>query len=134
MFNKIVLGLLLLVIVVVFYFSWLPDPGFTNQTYLPNWLLRWSNHYYNLRTAVPFLALGFLLEAYTHHLSLNEINRDLNFVQNIGISAIIVCVAEGGQFLIQRRSPDLSDVFYGILGSLAGALVYNLFKRLKNAK
>jgi hypothetical protein len=134
MFNKIVLSLLLLVIGVVFYFSWLPDPGFTNQTYLPNWLLRWSNHYYNLRTAVPFVALGFLLEAYTHHISFNEGKKDLSFMQNMGIAAIIVCVAEGGQFLLQRRSPDIMDIFYGIMGSVIGALVYNLFKRLKNAK
>lgn len=133
MSKKIVLVLLLFVIGIVFYFSWLSDPSFKNETYLPEWLLNWSNHNYNLRTAIPFLAIGFLLEAYTQYKSLNEIyySKNLNFLQNMGIAAIIVCMAEGGQFLIQKRNQDLMDVFYGILGSMAGALFYNLFNRLR---
>lgn len=142
MSKKIVLFLLVLVIGAVFYFSWLPDHSFGSETYLPKWLLNWSNYYYNLRTAVPFVAVGFLLEAYTQHLSLNRIKdtKNSNFMQNIGIATIIVCIAEGGQFLIQKRNPDLLDVFFGILGSFIGGLGYYLvtivlnFKRLRNAK
>lgn len=136
MFNKIVPLLLLFVVGTIFYFSWLPDPSFKNETYIPNWLLNWSNQHYNLRTAIPFVALGFLLEASTQRKSSNEINhnKNLNFMQKFGIVAIIVCIAEGGQFLIQKRSQDLMDVIYGILGSLIGAFVYNLCKRLNNVK
>ncbi|WP_289661595.1 VanZ family protein [Flavobacterium panacagri] len=136
MFHKIVLVLLFLVVGAVFYFSWLSDPSLSTETYLPRWLLNWSNHYYNLRTAVPFVVLGFLLEIYTEQNNINEVNNNkkLNFVQNIIIAAVIVCVAEGGQFLVQRRSPDLMDIFYGIVGSLIGALGYNLLKKIKNAK
>jgi len=122
-----------IVIVAVFYFSWLPDPSFKNETYLPRWLLKWSDHYYNLRTAIPFLAVGFLLEAYSQDKSPKEINdgKNLNFIQNLGIATIIVCIAEGGQFLILKRNPDLMDVFYGILGSLIGAFIFNLFYKLQ---
>jgi len=142
MSRKIVLLLLLFVIAVVFYYSWLPDPSFRHETYLPKWLLNWSNHYYNLHTAIPFVAVGFLLETYTEQMSAIEIdhNKNLNFIQNIGIATIIACIAEGGQFLIQKRSPDLMDVAYGILGSLIGGLGYYLvntvlnFKRVRNAK
>ena len=73
MSKKRVLFVFLFVIAVVFYFSWLPDPSFKNETYLPRWLLKWSDHYYNLRTAIPFLAVGFLLEAYTQEKHTNEI-------------------------------------------------------------
>lgn len=136
MFHKIVLLLLLFIIGAVFYFSWLSDPSFSSETYLPSWLLKWSNHYYNLRTAVPFLGLGFLLEIYTERNDPNETNtnKKLNLIQNIVFAAIIVCVAEGGQFVIQKRSPDFMDIFYGIVGSIIGALSYNLLKKLKNAK
>ncbi len=136
MFNKIVLLLLFIVIGIVFYFSWLSDPSFASETYIPKWILNWSNHYYNLRTAVPFLAVGFLLETYSQHKGLTEVNynKNLNFIQNIVIAAIIVCIAEGGQFILKRRNPDLMDIIYGILGSLIGALSYNLFKKIRNAK
>jgi len=130
MFHKVVLLLLILVIVIVFYFSWLSDPGFRSETYLPEWLLNWSNHYYNLRTAVPFLALGFLLEVYNENNTLNKkkYNEKWSFIKNMVIATMIVVIAEGGQFLIQKRSPDMMDVFYGVVGSLMGALSYNLLK------
>lgn len=142
MSKKIVLFLLFFVIATVFYFSWLSNPSLESETYLPKWLLNWSNDYYNLRTAIPFVFVGFLLEAYTEHMSSNRINhnKNSNFMQNIGIATIIVCIAEGGQFLIQKRNPDLMDVFFGILGSFIGGLGYYLvntvmnFKRLRNAK
>lgn len=136
MSKKIVLFLLLFIIGAVLYFSWLPDPSLRSETYLPNWLLNWSNHYYNLRTAIPFVAVGFLLEAYTQHIVSNGMNqnKDSNFMQNLGIATIIVCLAEGGQFLIQKRSPDLMDVFFGILGSFMGGLGYYLVNTLMNVK
>jgi glycopeptide antibiotics resistance protein len=76
------------------------------------------------------------LEAYTHHVSSNKINHNenSNFIQNIGIATIIVCIAEGGQFLIQKRNPDLMDIFFGILGSFMGGLGYYLIKVMMNSK
>lgn len=136
MSKKIFLLLLLFVIGAVFYFSWLPDPSFKNETYLPKWILNWSNKYYNLRTAVPFIGLGFLLEAYSQQKRLNEINYNkyFNLLKNIGVATIIVCIAEAGQIFIQKRNQDIIDVFYGIIGSSIGALVYNFFKGTRYEK
>lgn len=141
MSKKGVFLILFFVIAAIFYYSWIPDPSFSKETYLPKWLLNWSNEYYNLRTCIPFMAVGFLLEDIAQQMSSIEYyNKSLNFIQNIAISIIIVCVAEGGQILIQKRNPDLIDVFYGILGSFIGGLGYYLvtilfsFKKVRNEK
>lgn len=135
MFTRLIQILLMIVVGVVLYFSWLPDPNFIHETYLPEWLLRWSNHYYNLRTAVPFVVLGFLLEAYNNQKGITEDSESkvYDFIHNMCLATMVVCIAEAGQLLIQRRSPDIADVFFGIMGSIIGTLFYNLFKRLKNA-
>ncbi|QBN19596.1 VanZ family protein [Flavobacterium nackdongense] len=136
MLKKILLGLLLLVIIAVFYFSWLPDPTFKNETYLPKWLVDWGNNNYNVRTAIPFLGLGFLLEAYAQPKRINKINSNnyLGLLKNIAIAAVIVCIAEAGQFFIQKRNQDLADVFYGIVGSSIGAAVYNFLRKIRHEK
>jgi glycopeptide antibiotics resistance protein len=136
MSKKTVLFILFFVTVAVFYYSWLPDPDLRNETYLPNWLLKWSNYYYNLRTEVPFVALGYLLETYSYKRSADETHLDKNliFIKNMIIAAVVACIAEGGQFLIKRRSPDLMDVFFGILGSIVGCVGFHFVNKIMNYK
>lgn len=105
----------------VFYFSWLPNPSFVNQSYLPRWLVFWADVYVRLRTAVPFLAIGFLCQF---------LFRPSSFftLKGFGISLMIVSVAELGQFFLPFRHPDWMDVFYGVLGATVGMFAYyNLF-------
>ena len=61
--KKLLFILTLALIIGIFYFSWLPDSTLTSERYLPIWLLNWSNEYVNLRTAVPFVVIGVVLEA-----------------------------------------------------------------------
>jgi glycopeptide antibiotics resistance protein len=138
---KIILIVLVLACISsVFYFSWLPNPDLGTETYLPSWLRDWSNYYYNLRTAIPFIFIGFLLEMASrikNPIASLKKNPRLS-IQNSSISAAVVCIAEGGQFLIQNRSPDFMDVFFGMLGSGIGSLGYYIlqlltkFKRIQN--
>lgn len=125
--------LLLIVILVVFYFSWLPDPRFSNETYLPKWLLSWSNKYYNVRTAVPFVAFGYLLAAFSKRKNATNMdaNKNLIFIQNLGVATFVACIAECGQFLIKGRSPDLMDIYFATIGSLIGASIYTVFNKIK---
>jgi glycopeptide antibiotics resistance protein len=132
----ILLVLVLACISTVFYFSWLPNSDLGTETYLPSWLRDWSNYYYNLRTAVAFVAIGFLLEMASRikNPTASLKKNPWLFIQNISISAAVVCIAEGGQFFIQNRSPDGMDVFFGILGSGIGSLGYCIIELLTKFK
>lgn len=141
MFNKGVFLILFFVIAAILYYSWLPGPNFKTETYLPQWFLNWSNKNYNVHTSIPFIAVGFLLEDLAKQMTTTENDvKSLSFFQNSAISIIIVGIAEGGQVFIQSRNPDVCDVFYGILGSVIGVILYHLvtmlsgYKRVRNEK
>jgi VanZ family protein len=87
------------------------------ETALPQWILDWSNTYFNVRTAIPFLAIGYLL-------ALNQ----KSYVA-FSICLFIVCIAEAGQLYLPGRNADLKDVFYGALGTIIGIGISKLMHR-----
>ena len=95
----------------IFYFSWLPSGEFGDETYLPQWLLTWCNTYYNLRTAIPFVILSFLmtLKYKARHVLI--------------ICLVLVTIAELGQYFIPKRFPDYRDILFGLLGTLFGVVI-----------
>jgi len=109
----------------VFYFSWLPNPSFVNQSYLPRWLVYWADVYVQLRTAVPFLAIGFLLQF------LCKPNACFT-LKGFVFSFIVVLIAEGGQFLLPDRHPDVMDIVFGVLGTLIGMFFYYQMFKLRH--
>jgi len=120
---KISLKLSLLFCVLgVFYFSWLPNPSFVNQSYLPRWLVYWADVYVQLRTAVPFVAIGFILQFLCKPNGFFTLKGFL-------FSLMVILIAEGGQFLLPDRYPDMMDILFGALGTIAGMyLYYQTFK------
>lgn len=121
--------LLIAVIVSIFYFSWIQDSTLASEWFVPYWIREWANHHYNLRTAIPFIPFGFFLEDFLNNID----GKNKRFVfrfTNLFLSIFVVSIAEGGQFFILNRHPDVMDVFYGILGSLLGFLMYYLLKKV----
>ena len=104
----------------VFYFSWLPNPSFSNQSYLPAWLIQWTDEYGRLRTAVPFLLIGFIFQ---------YLFKPSTFFTLAGflLSLIIVLIAEGIQFFLPYRFPDIFDVIFASIGSLVGMFLFFAF-------
>ncbi|OXA74389.1 hypothetical protein B0A67_01010 [Flavobacterium aquidurense] len=115
----------------IFYYSWIHNPGLETETYLPLWIRKWSNEYYNLRTAVPFVVLGYLLEVWQRlSNAAGAANQSPFRLKNFIIIAVVVCLAEGGQFFIATRQPDFMDVFFGISGGIFGCFVYHLIQKI----
>jgi glycopeptide antibiotics resistance protein len=111
----------------IFYFSWLPNPSFENETYLPAWLISWTDNNDNIRTAVPFVFLGYFggklsnLQLKFSHLALWGV-----------VFLVIILIAELGQFNLPQRHFDWADIMWGVLGGYAGValvLILNRFVR-----
>lgn len=119
-----------LIIIGIFYLSWIPDSHFTSESYLPLWLRDWCNSFFNLRTAIPFIPFGFFLEAVLQSKDGIKTNFKCWFA-NLFLSTLVVSLAEGGQFFILNRHPDVMDVFYGILGSQLGFFIHYILHEAK---
>ncbi len=130
--QKSIVFAFLLCVAGIFYYSWLPNPRFDTETYLPLWLLNWSNTYFNLRTAIPFIPLGYLLETWVSITTKVYVTKSslLFRIKTILIATIVVCLAEGGQFFIRNRNPDSLDIVFGILGSVTGSCTYNIIQKI----
>lgn len=129
--KQILQALILVFVLIIFYFSWLPDCNFETETYLPLWLIQWSKIHFNLRTAIPFIALGFLFEI-LQALSAKANRTKFHANCNTLISAtIIVSIAEVGQFFVMNRQPDFRDIAFGIAGSCIGIMLFHI-KNIKS--
>lgn len=131
--DKGIVVLLLLCTAGIFYYSWLPSSNLNTETYLPQFIIEWTNEYRNLRTAVPFLLLGYLCELWQR---LEKNNKEMKcfFVQQqtVLICTVIVCLAEAGQFFISDRHPDFMDIFFGVAGGICGGMAALSFNKLKH--
>jgi len=114
-------------ILLIFYFSWLPDPDIGLKPYFPGWLGQWTNKNPNLRTAVPFVFVGFVSELLLNNHYSAWFKRTLLF---LGLT-IIVTFAELGQLLLPLRHFDIRDIAWGALGSALGIVSGFLIKKLK---
>ena len=111
------------IIIIIFYLSWVRNPNFDQLSVIPNWLNRWSNLHGQLRTAVPFIPLGFLLNTYKKKWYIS--------LTGFLICLIVVIIAELGQFFIPTRYPDIIDVFFGVLGAVLGMVFQNIFQKIE---
>jgi hypothetical protein len=116
----------------VFYYSWLPYSNLKTESYLPLMIINWSSEYVNLRTAVPFVAIGYLIEVWIAvSIQSNTENQFFPGLKALTIAAFLVCTAEAGQFFIADRHPDFMDVFFGISGSICGSFSYLFIQKTK---
>ena len=117
-------------VALVFYLSWVPDPHMSFVWFLPKWIARWADIKRNedLRTAVPFVFLGFLVGTW---LSRSQRPWVWWVLSMLGL-IVVAAVAEAGQLVLPRRHFSWADILWGAAGSglgLLGALVLMYINR-----
>lgn len=102
-----------IMIALILYCSWVPNPDMKRISIIPAWLSVWADAPQNkdLRTAVPFLLLGFLLPM---------VLRKVGLLYALGLAVLVLFLAEAGQLLLIRRHFTLQDIAYGLAGLLIG--------------
>ena len=118
-------------LVVVFYFSWIPDPNLIHTGYFPKEWKYWIDDLKNFRTIYPFIGLGFFGQS-----AFKKLGKLEAFLGVILLSLIIVSLAELGQLLLPERHFDWKDILYGFLGACLGVCLLlisqPLFYRIQN--
>ena len=116
--NVFFYGLLVLGAGLVLYLSWQPHPQMATDWFIPRRVAAWADENRNdtIRTAVPFVALGWLLGGW---LALQ--NRPWRqWPLAWAALLVLVTIAEVGQLFLARRSFDLGDIGWGAAGALLG--------------
>jgi VanZ family protein len=104
-----------LLMVLILAASWAADSRMTQLRWVPRWVAALADRDPNMRTAIPFMPLAFLL---ARGLAGRGVRRPL-------VAAMLVCLAcvalaEFGQRFLPGRTGDLVDVLWGGAGAMAG--------------
>ena len=116
--NVLFYGLALLGAGLILYLSWRTHPRLADVWFMPKWLSAWTDERQNdtLRTAVPFVALGWLVGGWLwlQHRPWPQ------WPWAWAALVALVVVAEVGQLFEAERSFDLADIGWGAAGALLG--------------
>ncbi len=104
-----------LLIVLIFIASWAPDSRMAAQPWVPGWLAKWADRSPNIRTAVPFIPLAFLLTW----------GFKWRGIKYPALGSLLMCgaclgLAELGQLFLPARTADVADLWWGAAGIAAG--------------
>ncbi|ADB42253.1 hypothetical protein [Spirosoma linguale] len=119
--SAVLYSLLAIGLLVVFLFSWLPQPRLELSHYLPLWVTRWADDdaNMNIRTAIPFVFLGGLSAIW-----LASTNRPWPMWPAAWLGLVgVVTLAEAGQLLLPLRHFDWGDIGWGAAGAAAGLVL-----------
>lgn len=116
---RIIYVVILLVVALVLYLSWIPDPKLVKVNFIPNWISRWADEeiFEDIRTGVPLLLLGFFVGLLPIVGPSENISRW--FITWLLLTALVI-LAELGQLFLPKRAFSLADIGWGSGGALLG--------------
>lgn len=127
----IVYLLILIVVSLVFYLSWMPDPHLGRVSFLPDWLASWGDmdEFVNMRTAVPLVLLGYCVGLLPIVGPSQNIKR---WLTTWLLLSGLVAFAEAGQLLLPNRLFSWADIGWGSVGALFGLSLAAITKDLRS--
>ena len=97
-----------------------PESQMTQLSWLPGWLANLADRDPNIRTAVPFVPLTFLLS-----LGLRKCRVKRALLWSVTVCGLCLVLSELGQRFIPHRTADVKDLLWGGGGiALGTALVW----------
>ena len=107
----------LLLILLILAASWSPDSRMTALRWVPGWAAEWADRDPNLRTAVPFIPLAFLLMR-----GFAWRGWKWPALWSVGVCGVCLGLSELGQVFLPSRTADVADLIWGGAGILVGVL------------
>ena len=111
--GRVLLILSGILVVLVAAASWVPSSRMTELRWVPEWIARWADRDPNIRTAVPFIPLAFLLVR-----GFARCGLKWPVVGSLLVSGVSLGLAELGQVLLPSRTADVADLMWGGAGIL----------------
>lgn len=113
-----------LLMVLILAASWAPDSRMAALRWVPDCIARLADRDPNLRTAVPFIPLAFLLVR-----GCARSNLKWPLAWAVGVSAVCLGLSEFGQVFLPLRTADAKDLLWGGVGIAVGTVLAWVLKR-----
>jgi len=106
-----------LLIFLILAVSWVPDSRMTELHWLPRWVAALADRDPNIRTAVPFIPVAFLLL-----LGFSWRGVKSPVLWSVGVCGVCVLLSESGQLFLPSRTADVRDLLWGMSGACVGVV------------
>lgn len=113
----------------VLYFSWIPDPAFSEINWMPGPLSAWADRHGVVRTGVGMIPLGLLIGIFT---GLNRGRGRVLITRMLGMIGLVL-ISEVGQLFLPQRVFDWRDFLVGSAGGMIGIAAGYLVIRLSQS-
>ncbi|MBD2755153.1 hypothetical protein [Spirosoma validum] len=122
--------LILLIVSLVLYLSWMPDPHLGKAGFVPDWLASWGDmeEFRDIRTGVPLILLGYCAGL------LPIVGPSQNIARWLAtwlLLTALVTLAEVGQLLLPERAFSWADIGWGAMGALLGLTLAAITKDVR---
>ncbi|MCF7676100.1 MAG: VanZ family protein [Akkermansiaceae bacterium] len=105
-------------IVMIMAASWAPDSQMTKLRWIPGWAARLADRDPNIRTAIPFIPLAFLL---VRGFVWRGVKWPLGWA--VLVSGVCLGLSELGQRFLPHRTADVNDLMWGGAGIALGTVL-----------